>query len=149
MYTINLGTGVVTRITDNKQVAPTQSADDPDYVDYVNWVNAGNSPTEVITSVVESSRITKFAFRNRFTATEKVSLEFATLDDPAAPLQQRQIAAMLRVFLKDLDTAQFVVLDRPDITQGVTQLVQLGILTEERAQSILTDPAQPEELVDQ
>lgn len=146
MYALNLATGIVTRISDSKQVAPAQSVDDPDYMDYVAWVGAGNSPTEVNIPVMQSVKITRFAFRSRFSATEKVALEFAMMDDPNSSQQQRQIAAMLRVFMKDLDNAQHVVLDRPDIVQGVYMLVQLGVLTEARANEILTSPVQPDEL---
>lgn len=146
MYTINLATGVVIRSSDNKQVAPGQSVDDPDYLEYVAWVGAGNAPTETNIPVMQSSKITRFAFRSRFTANEKAALEFAMIDDPSASQQQRQIAAMLRVFVKDLDNAQFVVLDHPDIVQGVQMLVQLGVLTADRATEILTNPVQPEEL---
>lgn len=146
MYIINTSTGIVTRISDNKQVAPAQSTEDPDYMDYVNWVAAGNSPTEVSVPIMQSTKITRFAFRSRFSASEKVALEFAMMDDPNSSQQQRQIAAMLRVFMKDLDNAQFVVLDRPDIMQGVQMLVQLGVLTSDRATEILTSPVQPDEL---
>lgn len=146
MYIINTSTGIVTRISDNKQVAPAQSTEDPDYMDYVNWVAAGNSPTEVSVPIVQATKITRFAFRSRFSAAEKVALEFAMMDDPNSPQQQRQIAAMLRVFMKDLDNAQFVVLDRLDIVQGVQMLVQLGVLTSDRATEILTSPVQPDEL---
>lgn len=145
MYTINIATGIVTRNSDNKQVAPAQSSDDADYVAYVTWVGAGNAPTEVNIPLAQSTKITRFAFRSRFTATEKVALEFTMLDDPNASMQQRQIAATLRVFMKDLDNAQFVVLDRPDIVNGVQMLVQLGVLTSDRATAILTSPVMPEE----
>lgn len=146
MYTLNIATGIVIRNSDNKQVAPAQSVDDPDYVEYVAWVGAGNAPTEVNIPVAQSVKITRFAFRSRFDATEKVALEFAMMDDPTSTQQQRQIAAMLRVFMKDLDNAQFVVLDRPDIVQGVQMLVQLGVLTSDRATEILTAPVQPDEI---
>lgn len=146
MYILNLATGIVTRISDNKQIAPAQTVDDPDYVAYVVWVGAGNTPTEVNIPVTQSTKITRFAFRSRFTSAEKVALEFTMMDDPFAPQQQRQISAMLRVFMKDLDNAQFVVLDRPDIIQGVQMLSQLGVLTSERATEILTAPVQPDEI---
>ena len=96
--------------------------------------------------VVAPTRITKFAFRNRFTVGEKVAIELASLDDPTAPIEQRQISAMLRVFIKDLENAQFVQLDRPDIQQGVMQLVALGILSTDRSNQILTTPPEDFEL---
>lgn len=43
-YTINIATGVVTRDSDGKQVAPCQSLYEPDYVAYAQWVAAGHEP---------------------------------------------------------------------------------------------------------
>lgn len=43
-YTINIATGVVTRDSDGKQVAPCQSPYEPDYVAYTQWVAAGHEP---------------------------------------------------------------------------------------------------------
>ena len=45
--------------------------------------------------------LTKLAFRNRFSKAEKAGIEFAALDDPSAPMAQRQQAAALRSYLKD------------------------------------------------
>jgi len=45
MYTLILNEGVVLRDIDEKQVAPCQSAEDPDFVAYNEWVEAGNQPT--------------------------------------------------------------------------------------------------------
>lgn len=146
MYTINLSNGIVTRDSDNAQVAPAQSTTDPLYVEYVSWGSAGNSPTPINVPVITARRITKLAFRNRFTAAEKIGLEMASLDNPAATLEARQASAALRVYLKDLDNATFVDLDRADTVYGVNQLVALGLLTSDRANHILTDPIQSSEL---
>lgn len=43
-YLIHLQTGSVIRASDGKEVAPAQSADDPDFVAYQQWVLAGNEP---------------------------------------------------------------------------------------------------------
>lgn len=146
MYTINLSTGIVTRDSDNAQVAPAQSTTDPLYVEYVSWVSAGNSPTPVDVPVIAARRITKLAFRNRFTTAEKVGLEMASLDNPAADLAARQVSAALRVYLKDLDNATYIDLDRADTVHGVNQLVAFGLLTADRANHILTDPIQSDEM---
>lgn len=45
MYTIILDEGAVMRDSDNVQVAPCQSVDDPDFVAYETWVEAGGQPT--------------------------------------------------------------------------------------------------------
>ena len=44
MYEIRPSEGTVTRLSDNKIVAPCQSEFDPDFVAYIDWVNAGNQP---------------------------------------------------------------------------------------------------------
>ena len=146
-YIINSNTGYVVRTSDGVIVAPAQSIEDPAYVEYINWVNAGNSPTyiDVPDTVVANHKITKLAFRNRFTTTEKVMLEMASLDNPQAAMASRQAAAALRVFLKDLDNATFVDISRADTIAGVNQLVTFGLLTADRATHILTDAIQPSE----
>lgn len=47
MYSIILSTGTVIRDSDQKVVAPCQSAEDPDFLAYNAWANAGNNPTEL------------------------------------------------------------------------------------------------------
>lgn len=89
---------------------------------------------------VVDSRITRLAFRNRFTPTEKAALELAALDDPAAPMPQRQQAAALRANQADLAAATFVDLARPDTRAGVMQLETLGLLAAGRALQILDAP---------
>ena len=91
------------------------------------------------------TRITRLAFRNRFTQAEKVTLELAALDNPAASTAQRQQAAALRSYLKDLDAATFVDLERPDTVAGVQSLGAAGLLAEGRAAAILTAPSEAHE----
>lgn len=43
-YLIHPQTGSVIRKSDGKEVAPAQSADDPDFLEYQQWVFAGNEP---------------------------------------------------------------------------------------------------------
>lgn len=85
-------------------------------------------------------RVTKLAFRNRFTKTEKVGIEFAALDDPSAPMSQRQKAAALRADLKDQEQATFIDLDDPDTRSGVLTLETLGLIAPGRATEILDAP---------
>ena len=92
-----------------------------------------------------SARITRLAFRNRFTQAEKVTLELAALDNPAASTAQRQQAAALRSYLKDLDAATFVDLESPDTVAGVQSLGAAGLLAEGRAAVILTAPIEAHE----
>ncbi len=90
--------------------------------------------------------ITVLAFRNRFTQTEKVALEMAALDDPTAPMQNRQLAASLRAMLADLSVARMVDLTRADTRAGVQSLETYGIIGTGRAAVILDTPPTAEEI---
>lgn len=89
-------------------------------------------------TVSTSTRITVLAFRNRFTSAEKVAIELASLDNPAATMEQRQLAASLRVFNADLAVASFVDVARSDTIAGVNMLEQYGIIAAGRAAQILS-----------
>ena len=91
------------------------------------------------------SRLTRLAFRNRFAQGEKVALELASLDEPSAPMPQRQQAAALRAYLADVAAATYVDLARPDTRAGVQALESWGLLATGRAAQILDAPVQPEE----
>lgn len=95
------------------------------------------------------ARITRLAFRNRFTSAEKMALEMAALDDPTAPMAQRQQAAAIRVHLADVAVSTFVDLGHTDTRAGVLALKAGGLLTEGRALEILDAPVQPSERVAQ
>ena len=98
-----------------------------------------------VLTIHPDSRITRLAFRNRFTSAEKVAIEFACLDDPAAPMPQRLQAAALRANQEDLAAATFVDLLRPDTRAGVQMLEAAGLLAEGRALEILDAQILPEE----
>lgn len=102
-------------------------------------------PVATFEPVPASTRVTKTAFRNRFTTAEKVTLELASLDNPAASMAQRQQAAMLRVGVADSASATFIDLARPDTRAGVQVLESAGILAAGRALEILDSPVQPAE----
>lgn len=85
-------------------------------------------------------RVTRLAFRNRFTQAELVALEIASLDNPAATMQARQQAASLRVMLANLQAASWIDLQRPDTRTGVQQLEAAGLLGAGRALEILDAP---------
>ena len=99
-----------------------------------------------VLTIHPDTRITKLAFRNRFTSTEKVAIEFACLDDPAAPMPRRLQAAALRANQEDLAAATFVDLLRPDTRAGVQMLEAAALLAEGRALEILDAQILPEEL---
>jgi hypothetical protein len=86
--------------------------------------------------------ITKLAFRNRFTRAEKVAIEMASIDNPAASMAQRQQSAALRADLKDQEGATFIDLDRADLRAGVQALEAAGLIAAGRALQILDAPLQ-------
>lgn len=105
----------------------------PDQATLDQWI-ASNSNN------ISGTIITVLAFRNRFTKAEKVALELASIDDPAATLAQRQMAAAIRVDLQDLSTATFVDLSRADTRAGVQMLETYGLIGAGRASIILDTP---------
>lgn len=112
------------------------------------WLTADAGVTFTVPAPVavdEDRRITRLAFRNRFTTTEKVTLEIASLDNPAAPMPARQQAASLRVYLADLESAQWVDLARPETRAGVQTLEAAGLIAAGRAALILDAPITPVE----
>lgn len=96
-------------------------------------------------TLAPDTRITRLAFRNRFTQPEKVMLELAELDDPTAPMPQRQQAAAIRVHLADVAASSFVDLARADTRAGVQSLEAAGLLAPGRALQILDAPVQTHE----
>jgi hypothetical protein len=95
---------------------------------------------------VPQRRVTRLAFRNRFTPTEKVAIELAQLDVSTAPTEQRLQAAWLRASQTDVMAGAFVDLDRADTRAGVNQLEAVGLLATGRAMQILDAPVQPDEV---
>ncbi len=95
----------------------------------------------------EPSRyLTKLAFRNRFTAAEKVAIEIACLDDPTAPMAQRQQAAMLRSSQADQRDATYINPKLPETRNGVLMLETAGVLGAGRALVILDAYVEDHEL---
>lgn len=96
-------------------------------------------------TLAPDTRITRLAFRNRFSQAEKVMLELAALDDPTAPMPQRQQSAAIRVYLADVAASAFVDLGRADTRAGVQSLEAAGLLAPGRALQILDAPVQAHE----
>lgn len=110
----------------------------------VDWVVLSERPPPPVTpEPVEDWRITKLAFRNRFTLDEKAALEFAALDNPSGSQSERMQAARLRAYLADVAAATYVDLAWPDTRASVLQLEDLGLLAGGRALEILDTPIQP------
>lgn len=89
--------------------------------------------------------VTRLAFRKRFTQAEKIAIEMASLDDPAATMDRRTQSAALRVDLRDTDSATFIDLARQDTREGVLALELFGLLGQGRAFEILDAEIQTEE----
>lgn len=102
------------------------------------WVVMAYSPPPV--AVPSERRMTKLAFRNRFSATEKENIELASCDNPAAPTEQRRLAASLRANLADQRDARYISPDRDDTRTGVFKLEQFGLIGPGRALEILDAP---------
>jgi len=89
--------------------------------------------------------ITNYAFDMRFTLDERVAIEMAGMDDPAATLDERAQAAALRVFQERAKKAQFTDLDNPVVITSVQQMEAGGLLAPSRAAEILDAPVLDEE----
>lgn len=148
MYTMNTAMNTVTRDSDGKVIAPAQSVDDPDYQAYIAWVEAGNQPTIVndAPSQPAQPKIKVGAFRERLGTTVKTKIEMACLDNPAAPIEQRLMAARLRVMKDDLADYTHVDLARPDVLAGLNELKAAGILIQADIDRIYAPPFHEEEL---
>ena len=94
----------------------------------------------------QNTKITKLAFRNRFTQAEKTAIEFASNDDTSASTPSRLQAAALRAYLKDIDSATFIDLTRQDLIDGVQALETMTLIAAGRANQILTTPIEPHEV---
>lgn len=98
-----------------------------------------------VLALAPDTRITRLAFRNRFTQPEKVMLELAALDDATAPMAQRQQSAAIRVYLADVAASAFVDLARADTRAGVQALEAAGLLAAGRSLAILDAPVEAHE----
>lgn len=103
----------------------------------------------VVAPPIGPRKITKFAYRARFSQAEKTAIEMACLDNPAAPMAQRAQAASLRASQADAMSATFI-----DLTPGplleatraaMMPLESVGILAAGRVSVILdTAPVESE-----
>lgn len=103
-------------------------------------VVAEASPDTPPPAAPSSIKITKLAFRNRFTAAEKAGIEFAGLDNPTAEMPARLMAASLRANQADIAAATYIDLMRPDTRGGVEALEYFGLIAVGRATVILDTP---------
>lgn len=88
-----------------------------------------NSWSAIDYSAPAIRRISKVAFRNRFTLAEKVDIYTAAKTDPMVQIMMDDIAAV----------TTGVDLDFPSLVDGLGYLVSIGILTTERAAAMRAD----------
>lgn len=135
MYKIVLNRGEVLRIADNKVVAPTSDANDPDYLEYVAWINAGNSPEEVYDDTLNDYIIPTNVFRDRFTTIELLDILRAAYNIDNSNNNVANPTLLLLVF--KVQTTTTINLNSAEVKGGISDLVARGILTQERADQIL------------
>ena len=112
----------------------------------ITW-RMGEQPEEPVqvSAPPVARKVSRYAFRKRFTGTEKATIELAAIDNPNAPIEQRQMAASLRATLKDQETASFIDLDDTETIEGVNNLELVGLIATGRAEIILNTPVQDSE----
>lgn len=84
---------------------------------------------------VANSRITRLAFRNRFTPAEKTALYTAAKTN-----------VDIQIYLDDVNAATHIDLQRADTRANVQALETAGLLAAGRAMQILDAPIQPDEV---
>lgn len=87
--------------------------------------------------------LSKLAFLNLFTDAEYVAIDLSSIDTPSGTIEQRQGQAMLRMFLSKIDKAEHINLDLQQTQDGVNALALMGLLTTERAETILSSEVNP------
>lgn len=88
------------------------------------------------------TKITVLALRNRFLPAEKVAIDLTSMDDPAAPMEQRQLASALRVMMVDIAAASYIDLSNESVIGGIQTLEYYGLIAVGRADEILSTPVQ-------
>lgn len=96
------------------------------------WIFDGSQLVQPAGELI-SKKISKLALRNRFTMTEKVTLE-------AAAAQDNTNGYTLRAWISDFNVSQYVDLARPDTIAGVQFLEASGLIGPGRANQILNNP---------
>lgn len=91
-------------------------------------------------------KITKLAFRSRFTQAEKITVELASIDVPDGQMASRQASAQMRVWLADIEAAEFIDLNYVPTRDGVQALENYGLIGVGRAAEILDTPPNEDEV---
>jgi hypothetical protein len=109
--------------------------------DYLQLVAVGSG----VAPAAGPAPVTRYAFQNRFTLAELVTIDMASIDDPSADPSMRQLAATLRVEQRKLDLAKFIDLTDPQTVAGTQQLEAYGLIGSGRAAQILSTVITPDE----
>lgn len=96
-------------------------------VPQIGWHFDGLNLTQQDGSAAIDWRITKLAFRSRFTLAELVGIQNAGTTNPVVAVLQQ-----------NLSVSTYIELSRPDTIAGVQYLVSQNLLTSQRANAILT-----------
>lgn len=94
-------------------------------------------PAPVVAPAAPDARITRLAFRNRFTTAEKIALYNAA-----------KTSVEVQIYLDDVNAASYIDLQRPDTRASVQHLESLGLIAPGRALGILDSPIQDDERLD-
>jgi hypothetical protein len=112
--------------TDTSPTPPAWLDPDPE----VDPPPPADPPTEIL--------ISKVALLRRATLTERVALEMAQIDNPAAEIEQRQYAATMRVWMRELEIMKAINLVDPAVILGIQGLESSGLIGRGRAAEILS-----------
>lgn len=110
------------------------------------YVEAQEDAPPEDTTPVYGTVMTKHAFRNRFTVEEKTAVEFAAVDISDAPTEQRQLAAALRSYLRDLDLADSIDIGLPEVRAGLEFLETVQLLAAGTADRVCDAPLTADEV---
>lgn len=118
------------------------------YKDGVEIERVINIPVPPVTPTDFGKVVTVLAFRKRFTPSERITIDLASLHDSSiavnAPANIQ--AASLRQSQKDLDSAKYVQLDREDIMTDLETMATAGLLAAGRPAEIVGPPVGSVEL---
>lgn len=113
---VGLFASIYSQVIDVSDVQPTPQ---------IGWSFDGTN----IVGTSASKRITILAMRQRFTVSEMLAIMTAA-----------ETTQIVRYLMKNLELATFVDLSRSDTQAGIGVLVSYGLITQERANIILTAP---------
>ena len=85
-----------------------------------------NGPGSITTTKEDSTKITQYSFRNRFTIEEKAAIEESAAKN-----------SVVRTVMKDFDSATYIDLTSSSVQEGIGVFVEQSLITEARAGEIL------------